>query len=68
MAMNAEVRRTKARLAEDVVKLQKLAVKKVNSGSTMSRQDECLCSNFGLIAYCIHTGQRAYKRGTRIPL
>jgi len=29
VAMNAEVRRTKARLAEDVVKLQKLAVKKV---------------------------------------
>ena len=29
MAMNADVRRTKARLLEEVVKLQKIATKKV---------------------------------------
>ena len=31
VALNAEIRRTKARLIEEVVKLQKLANKKVNS-------------------------------------
>ncbi|VVB04938.1 unnamed protein product [Arabis nemorensis] len=41
VAMNAEVRRTKARLAEDVVKLQKLAVKKVKGLTKEERQSRC---------------------------
>ncbi|KAL1208111.1 Syntaxin-72 [Cardamine amara subsp. amara] len=41
VAMNAEVRRTKARLAEDVVKLQKLAVKKVKGLTKEERESRC---------------------------
>ncbi|CAN8255027.1 unnamed protein product [Cochlearia groenlandica] len=41
VAMNAEVRRTKARLAEDVVKLQKLAVKKVKGLTKQERESRC---------------------------
>ncbi|XP_010425954.1 PREDICTED: syntaxin-72-like [Camelina sativa] len=41
VAMNAEVRRTKARLAEDVVKLQKLAVKKVKGLTREERESRC---------------------------
>ncbi|KAF3513614.1 hypothetical protein F2Q69_00007357 [Brassica cretica] len=41
VALNAEVRRTKARLAEDVVKLQKLAVKKVKGLTKEEREARC---------------------------
>ncbi|KAG2292776.1 hypothetical protein Bca52824_039445 [Brassica carinata] len=41
VALNAEVRRTKARLAEDVVKLQKLAVKKVKGLTKEERESRC---------------------------
>ncbi|KAG7564548.1 Target SNARE coiled-coil homology domain [Arabidopsis suecica] len=41
VAMNAEVRRTKARLAEDVVKLQKLAVKKIKGLTREERESRC---------------------------
>ncbi|XP_010520358.1 PREDICTED: syntaxin-72 [Tarenaya hassleriana] len=41
VAMNAEVRRTKARLVEDIVKLQKLAAKKFKGLSKEERESRC---------------------------